>query len=66
MTSNADVQDRKNHNIARGVVMMTQVYVDRAQNAEVWDVKGNRYIDFAAGIAVVNTGHRHPKGLLPR
>ena len=30
-------------------------------NAEVWDVEGTRYIDFAAGIAVVNTGHRHPK-----
>ena len=32
-----------------------------AENAEIWDVEGNRYIDFAAGIAVVNTGHRHPK-----
>jgi 4-aminobutyrate aminotransferase len=41
--------------------MMTQIYVERAENAEVWDVEGNRYIDFAAGIAVVNTGHRHPK-----
>jgi len=33
-------------------------------NAEIsarWDVEGTRYIDFAAGIAVVNTGHRHPK-----
>ena len=31
-----------------------------AENAEVWDVEGTRYIDFAAGIAVVNTGHCHP------
>lgn len=41
--------------------MTTQIYADRAENAEIWDKDGNRYIDFAAGIAVVNTGHRHPK-----
>ncbi len=61
MSLNADVQTRKNDNIARGVGMMTQVYAERAENSEIWDVEGNRYIDFAAGIAVVNTGHRHPK-----
>lgn len=61
MSVNADVQVRKNDNIARGVGVMTQVYADRAENSEIWDVEGNRYIDFAAGIAVVNTGHRHPK-----
>lgn len=58
---NADISKRRDGAIARGVGMMTQVYVDRAENSEVWDVEGNRYIDFAAGIAVVNTGHRHPK-----
>jgi 4-aminobutyrate aminotransferase len=58
---NAEIAKRRDSAIARGVGMMTQVYVDRAQNAEVWDVEGKRYIDFAAGIAVVNTGHRHPK-----
>ena len=41
--------------------MLTQVYADHAKNSELWDVEGNRYIDFAAGIAVVNTGHCHPK-----
>ncbi len=61
MSLNADIQARKNDNIARGVGMMTQVYAERAENSEIWDVEGNRYIDFAAGIAVVNTGHRHPK-----
>ena len=58
---NADVADRRKTAIARGVGMMTQIYVDRALNAEVWDIEGNRYIDFAAGIAVVNTGHCHPR-----
>ncbi|MBB3966999.1 4-aminobutyrate aminotransferase [Rhizobium metallidurans] len=41
--------------------MTTQIYAERAENAEIWDIEGRRYIDFAAGIAVVNTGHRHPK-----
>ncbi len=58
---NAEIAERRTSAIARGVGMMTQIYVDRAQNSEVWDVEGTRYIDFAAGIAVVNTGHRHPK-----
>jgi len=53
--------DRKNAAISRGVGMTTQVYADRAENAEIWDKEGRRYIDFAAGIAVVNTGHRHPR-----
>ncbi|GIK54731.1 MAG: acetyl ornithine aminotransferase family protein [Chloroflexi bacterium] len=35
--------------------------VDRAEGAEVWDVDGRRYIDFMAGIGVLNVGHRHPR-----
>jgi 4-aminobutyrate aminotransferase len=58
---NSEISNRKSDAIARGVGMMTQVYVDRAKNAEVWDVEGQRYIDFAAGIAVVNTGHCNDK-----
>ncbi|EYD78161.1 Gamma-aminobutyrate:alpha-ketoglutarate aminotransferase [Rubellimicrobium mesophilum DSM 19309] len=58
---NAEIAERRKTAIARGVGMQTQVYVEKAENAHVWDVEGNRYIDFAAGIAVVNTGHRHPK-----
>ena len=41
--------------------MWTGVFTDRAENAELWDVEGKRYVDFAGGIAVLNTGHRHPK-----
>jgi 4-aminobutyrate aminotransferase len=58
---NAQIAERRNAAISQGVGMQTQIYVERAQNAEVWDVEGKRYIDFAAGIAVVNTGHCHPK-----
>jgi 4-aminobutyrate aminotransferase len=58
---NAEIAKRRVDAISQGVGMMTQVYADHAKNSEVWDVEGNRYIDFAAGIAVVNTGHCHPK-----
>lgn len=58
---NSEISARKNDAISRGVGMTTQIYADRAENAEIWDVEGNRYIDFAGGIAVLNTGHRHPK-----
>jgi 4-aminobutyrate aminotransferase/(S)-3-amino-2-methylpropionate transaminase len=43
------------------VTHATGLYAARAENAELWDVEGRRYIDFAGGIAVLNTGHRHPK-----
>ncbi|MBY5456496.1 4-aminobutyrate--2-oxoglutarate transaminase [Rhizobium leguminosarum] len=56
-----NLTDRKNAAISRGVGMTTQIYADRAENAEIWDKEGRRYIDFAAGIAVLNTGHRHPR-----
>lgn len=58
---NSSISERKDRAISRGVGMTTQIYADRAENAEIWDVEGRRYIDFAAGIAVLNTGHRHPR-----
>ncbi len=59
--TNADLQQRKDAATPRGVGVMCQFYAERALNSELWDVEGRRYIDFAAGIAVLNTGHRHPK-----
>jgi len=59
--TNAELQQRKNAATPRGVGVMCDFYAERALNAELWDVEGRRYIDFAAGIAVLNTGHRHPK-----
>ncbi|MEJ2177226.1 MAG: aminotransferase class III-fold pyridoxal phosphate-dependent enzyme, partial [Gammaproteobacteria bacterium] len=47
--------------VARGVGAIHPVFAERAENATVWDVEGNEYIDFAGGIAVLNTGHLHPK-----
>ncbi len=45
----------------RGVGVMGDFFIDRAKNAEFWDIEGRRFIDFAGGIAVLNTGHIHPK-----
>ena len=58
--SNSDWQKRKEQVFARGMGNIFPVYAEQAQNAEIWDVEGKRYIDFASGIAVVNTGHSHP------
>jgi 4-aminobutyrate aminotransferase len=60
-TKNSDLQRRKDAATPRGVGVMCQFYADRAINAELWDVENRRFIDFASGIAVLNTGHRHPK-----
>jgi len=35
--------------------------MDHGKGTEIWDVDGNRFLDFAAGIAVTSTGHSHPK-----
>ena len=59
--SNAALVARREASVARGVASAAPIYAHRAENAELWDVEGNRYVDFAGGIAVLNTGHRHPK-----
>lgn len=61
MASNSDLVARREAAIPRGIASMTRVFAERAENAEVWDVEGRRFVDFAGGIAVLNTGHRHPK-----
>ena len=61
MTSNADLHARRQAAIPRGVSNSLAIYAERASNAEIWDVEGKRYIDFASGISVLNTGHVHPK-----
>ncbi|MCZ4344424.1 4-aminobutyrate--2-oxoglutarate transaminase [Devosia neptuniae] len=61
MSHNSDLRDRHLAAIPRGLASAFPVYAQRAENSEIWDIDGNRYIDFAGGIAVLNTGHRHPK-----
>lgn len=58
---NALLESRRQAACPRGVGVQTQVYTARALNAELWDVEGRRFIDFGSGIAVLATGHRHPR-----
>ena len=59
--TNAELWARREQAVARGVGTMHQRFAARAANAELWDVEGKRYIDFATGIAVNNTGHSDPR-----
>ena len=58
--NNAAIEQRRLDATPRGVGVLCKFFADRAENATLWDVEGREYIDFAAGIAVLNTGHRHP------
>jgi len=59
--SNAALMARRRAALPTGLGQTFDIVAQRAENAEVWDVEGKRYIDFAGGIAVLNTGHRHPR-----
>ena len=58
--TNAALFARREAAIPRGVGHSHQIFIAHGENAEIWDVEGRRFIDFAGGIAVLNTGHRHP------
>jgi len=60
VATNQELEAIRDRETPQGVGIQTKVYADKAMNAEIWDVEGNRYIDLAAGIAVCNTGHNHP------
>ncbi|GAA5237037.1 4-aminobutyrate--2-oxoglutarate transaminase [Verticiella sediminum] len=59
--TNEELKQRRLAAAPRGVGVMCDFHAERAENARLWDVEGREYIDFAAGIAVLNTGHRHPR-----
>ena len=61
MTTNKELLAIREAGTPRGLGTQTTVFSDKALNAEIWDVEGKRYIDLAAGIAVTNTGHNHPR-----
>ncbi len=60
-STNDSWMKRRHASVARAVGNAHAIFASHADNAELWDVEGRRYLDFCAGIAVVNTGHRHPK-----
>ena len=57
----SDLLARRRDAVSASVATAQSIFLDRALNAELWDTAGKRYIDFGAGIAVLNTGHSHPK-----
>ncbi|WP_404558848.1 4-aminobutyrate--2-oxoglutarate transaminase [Bradyrhizobium niftali] len=57
----SEVKSRKEAATPRGQATLCNIYVARAENAQLWDIEGRRFIDFVGGVAVLNTGHRHPK-----
>lgn len=61
MATSAELHARRMEAVPRGIGHATAIYAKRAKNAEIWSEDGKRYIDFGAGIAVVNTGHQHPR-----
>ncbi|MDC0360972.1 4-aminobutyrate--2-oxoglutarate transaminase [Alphaproteobacteria bacterium] len=61
MSANAALWARRQAAVPRGVATATPIFADHAENGEIWDMDGERYVDFGSGIAVTNTGHCHPK-----
>ncbi len=58
---NSQLQQRKDDALPRGTGNLCPWFVEQAENAMLHDTEGNSWIDFAGGIAVLNTGHRHPR-----
>jgi len=59
-SDNSLLLDAREQNVPRGVVTAHPLVIERAKGSEVWDVEGNRYLDFVGGIGVLNVGHNHP------
>ena len=60
MHTNQSLEHRRDTAVAKAIAYSATFVAARAENAEVWDVEGNRYIDFCGGIGCQNIGHRHP------
>ncbi|PIE46103.1 MAG: 4-aminobutyrate--2-oxoglutarate transaminase [Gammaproteobacteria bacterium] len=61
MSHNDNLLKRRQAALPKGLATAFPVFADKAENAQVWDVEGNCYLDFVGGISVLNTGHSHPK-----
>ncbi|EHR5335363.1 4-aminobutyrate--2-oxoglutarate transaminase [Salmonella enterica] len=60
MNTNKALMQRRHNAVPRGVGQIHPIFAERAENCRVWDVEGREYLDFAGGIAALNTGHLHP------
>ena len=59
--TNESLMQRRTAAVPRGVGQIHPIFAESAKNSTVTDVEGCEFIDFAGGIAVLNTGHLHPK-----
>ncbi|QGY29672.1 4-aminobutyrate--2-oxoglutarate transaminase [Pantoea cypripedii] len=59
-SDNSLLLDAREQHVPRGIVTAHPLVIERAKGSEVWDVEGNRYLDFVGGIGVLNVGHNHP------
>lgn len=53
--------ERRKNALPAGLAKSTEVVVEKAEGGVVWDVDGNRLLDFAGGIGMINAGHRPEK-----
>ena len=61
MTTNIEIEQRRDQAVAKAIAYSSTFIAEKAENAEIWDVEGKRYIDFCGGIGCQNVGHRHKK-----
>ena len=61
MTTNQKIETRRDNAVARAIAYTSTFIAKHAENSEIWDVEGKRYIDFCGGIGCQNVGHRHPR-----
>ena len=61
MTTNQEIEIRRDNAVARAIAYSSTFIAKHAENSEIWDVEGKRYIDFCGGIGCQNVGHRHPR-----
>ncbi|MDO4222558.1 MAG: 4-aminobutyrate--2-oxoglutarate transaminase [Acinetobacter sp.] len=59
--NNQTLLARRQKVLPKGLGVAFPIFANHAKNSEIWDVEGQRYIDFIGGISVLNTGHSHPK-----
>ena len=59
MVTNKEFELRRDKSVAKAIAYSSTFIADKAENTEIWDVEGKRYIDFCGGIGCQNTGHRN-------
>lgn len=54
MPTNAELLERRNAAVVRGIGHVTTLFAQRAENGEIWDVEGRRYVSFVNALTTFN------------